>query len=699
MKYLRRAFGVSVAILVLLTTFSPNAALRSNAQDANTVTVDGSNIVSPILKAASQSYSTKNVGAKIEVNVSGTTGGFEKLCAGTLDLNMAVRSITDEEAAACQQKNVKFIETVLGYDALVVVVNASSKVTCLTTDQLNKLLSPSASGVKNWNAIDATLGDLPITAVYAPPPESQVYTLADSLVAGDKIRTDIQKVDTSAQVIEKVSSDGSGVGILTLADANNASNSQQGQTIKRLQLKNGDTCLDATVPNLEEARYPAGETLYLYLNAASLDRKPVSDFMNYLFGSDGRSAITSNGFVSASQTTYDRIQNYLATRQTGRTFSRIQSVNVPADTAGSVVADGSPDVFPILKAVSDAFKPRYDKITVNTTTFGNDIGYRKLCANGVDMIGATRKPSDAEAESCQKANVQTLRLNLGSSAVVLLVNGNNKFATCLTTDEIGKLFGIASQGKIMKWSDVNPAFPATDLLILTPTDGAAETDFLLNKSIKAVAPVRRQDTTENDDALYRGAGTQNVEGAITYMNFADFQKVKANVHPVQVNAGSGCVDPSEANVKSGTYPISEPLYVVLNLTTFTRPEIKAFVWYLLGDDAAAIFAKQGLVGTDTAGIVAARDIALTRFAQAAPSAPAATQQATGVATDSAAPAATLPATTAPTALATLPATTSPTVAVTVKATIAPTTVPPTIAPTSIPPTDAATVASDGTPAK
>src|SRR5712692_436969 len=121
----RRTIGLAVAATLLLTAFGPNAAARLTlyAQDANTVTVDGSEIASPVLKGAAQAYTTAHPDAKITVNVSGTAGGFDKLCSGSLDINMAVRAITDDEIAACKQKNVSFMELVLGYDALVAVVS------------------------------------------------------------------------------------------------------------------------------------------------------------------------------------------------------------------------------------------------------------------------------------------------------------------------------------------------------------------------------------------------------------------------------------------------------------------------------------------------------------------------------------------------------------------------------------------------
>jgi phosphate transport system substrate-binding protein len=650
MKFLRRAIVLSIAALVLFTTLAPNAAMLSYAQDTNTVTVDGSNIASPVLKAASQAYIAAHPDVKIEVNVSGTSGGFEKLCNGTLDVNMAVRGITDAEAAACQGKTINYVELLLGYDALVVVVNTASPATCLTKEQLDKLLGPNSADVKNWNVIDPALADSAISAIYSTGPDSQVGVLASSLITGEKLRADVQPAATYDDIEDKINTDLNAIGIMTLADWQKP---KKNRAVRAVQLKNNTTCVDPSIPSIAEARYTAAESVYLYVNAASLDRKPVADFLSYLLSEEGRKSVATSGFVLAENTTYDRGQTYLTTKQTGRTFSRIQTVNVPPDTAGIITVDGSPATYQVFKSVSSAFSPRYASIKLNVATYGDEAGLRKLCSNTVDMIGTDRLPTDAEAAVCQQANVQTLRLKLGTRAVVLAVNGNNNFATCLTTEEIGKLFAISSENTVKKWSDVRANMPGTDLLLLTPTDGAVETDLLLNGTVKGlVAPVIRKDVTQNSDALYRGAATQNVEGAITYMLYSDFKNLKSTVKAVAVNSGTGCVEPSEDNITNGIYPLSQTLYATLNLNTISRPELKAFVWYLLSDDALTII-HEGLLGTDTAAFVAAREVVLARFAgqdaaittQPGAATPAATTAATqDVSSDPATPVATPAAT-------------------------------------------------------
>lgn len=668
-NFRRGLLGV-VVMALLLTFYMPNAAIssvtRSIAQANNTVTIDGSNIVSPILRAASDAYKAVDATTAIDVQVSGTGGGFEKLCNGTLDVAMAARPITDSEAAACQSKAINFVELLLGYDALVIIINEQALISCVSLDQVNKLIGPNAQGVTNWNATDPAQADTPISSIYITTPAdqaSQIRTLADNVLTGEGIRPDLTIAENATDLAGKVGVQIGAVGVLTLKEYNDAPKTG----IKALQLRNGTSCIDPTVANLDEGRYEAGQSLYLYANAAALDRAPVSSFLTYLLGTTGRRLVRDSGFVQASETIYDRGVSYVANKQVGRTFSRIQSVNIPAETTGTVTVDGSPALLTALRSVSSSFQPRYARITVNTNLYGDDAGFRKLCLNTVDIIGSTRAQNDAEAQACQNLNVQTLRLNVGQRAVVAVVNSANTFAACLKGDEIGKVFGNAATATT--WKQVNDSFPETPILALVPTLGAPETDLLLNKTQAGqVSPTRRlKDVTESGDALYRAAGVKNVEGAVTYLNWADYQAAldqNMALKAVAIDTGNGCVEPTEANIKDGKYAASESLLLYLNVNSFTRPEVRAFVWYLLSDDALAGINKAGLVNVDASGFVAARDLVLERFSAAtansgtsATAVPGATAQPTAAATTAATAEATAAATTEATAAPTAEATT------------------------------------------
>jgi len=604
--------GATVAASLAATAAGTSATTAA----ANSITIDGSKIVSSLVSAASDAYAKQTAGFKADVQVSGTSSGFDRLCSGALDVAMATAGVSDAQVNACSAGKVSFVELLIGFNAAVIVTNNASKVTCVDPAQVAALLTPAAAGtVKDFNQLAAGTttpqAAQPISAVYAGQ-DVNARTLISVLVPGQTLRTDFNVQPDGATAIDKLVADANGVAIVTLAEFQKAQAS--GKAVRALSIGSGTSCTAADPVDLEQGRYAAGQPLYLYVNAVSLSRTPVSSFLTYLVGKDGQAAVTTAGFTPANETDYTRDQTYLAAQQTGRTFSRISSVNIPATTTGAVTIDGAPELHDALTALGTGFQPLYGKIALTQTLFGNDEGFQKLCAGSIDLSAATRLPTADETAACQKTGITPLPLTLGTSGVVLLINPKNTWATCLTLDQIAKLFGIAADGKVKKWSDVDAKFPATDLLILSPADGDQTTDLLILKSVKGTAPVARTDMTVNADPLYRAAGTANVDGAITYMSYADYRKVQSKITPVQVNSGAGCIAPTDKTLADGTYPLAQSQYIFLNQKAFARPEVKAFVWYFLSDDALAVLqTKSTLIGLDRAGFQSTRDKVLTLF--------------------------------------------------------------------------------------
>ena len=80
------------------------------------------------------SSSSEQPGVQVTVGVSGTGGGFERFCRGETDISNASRPIKDEEATACKDEGIDYIEFQVANDALTVVVNTDNDwVACLTT--------------------------------------------------------------------------------------------------------------------------------------------------------------------------------------------------------------------------------------------------------------------------------------------------------------------------------------------------------------------------------------------------------------------------------------------------------------------------------------------------------------------------------------------------------------------------------------
>src|SRR5262249_36338473 len=129
------------------------------------LTLDGSNTVFPISKGMAEAFSRIHPDVHIDVRVSGTGGGFEKFCAGQLDLLDASRPINDRESAACKERQIQYIELPIAFDALSVIASANNSfLGCLTVGELRRLWEPAAEGkLMRWNQLRPSFPNEPLS--------------------------------------------------------------------------------------------------------------------------------------------------------------------------------------------------------------------------------------------------------------------------------------------------------------------------------------------------------------------------------------------------------------------------------------------------------------------------------------------------------------------------------------------------------
>ena len=90
---------------------------------SGTIAIDGSSTVQPFAQAAAELFSEENPDVNITVGAAGTSGGFEKFCAGETDISDASRSIEPEEEKLCKEGGVEYTEVQVANDGISVVTN------------------------------------------------------------------------------------------------------------------------------------------------------------------------------------------------------------------------------------------------------------------------------------------------------------------------------------------------------------------------------------------------------------------------------------------------------------------------------------------------------------------------------------------------------------------------------------------------
>src|SRR4030066_1695324 len=109
-------------ILSLIAIIALSTAAMTHA--AEVIKVDGSSTVYPITEAVAEEFQKAEKGkSKVTVGISGTGGGFKKLCNGETDISNASRPIKPSEVELCKKKGIDYIEIPVAYDGIAILAN------------------------------------------------------------------------------------------------------------------------------------------------------------------------------------------------------------------------------------------------------------------------------------------------------------------------------------------------------------------------------------------------------------------------------------------------------------------------------------------------------------------------------------------------------------------------------------------------
>ncbi len=97
------------------------------------------------------------------------------------------------------------------------------------------------------------------------------------------------------------------------------------------------------------------------------------------------------------------------------------------------------------------------KVTVGVSGTGG--GFAKFCKGEIDIVNASRPIQRKEIKACDKARIEYVELPVAFDPVTVVVNPQNSWAKSMTVEELKKMWEPSAEGKITRWSQVNPAWP------------------------------------------------------------------------------------------------------------------------------------------------------------------------------------------------------------------------------------------------
>jgi phosphate transport system substrate-binding protein len=219
---------------------------------------------------------------------------------------------------------------------------------------------------------------------------------------------------------------------------------------------------------------------------------------------------------------------------------------------------------------------------------GTGGGFKKFCRGETDISDASRPILKAEMDACKAAGIQYIELPVAYDALTVVINPKNTWAANITVAELKKLWEPASQGKVMKWNQVNPAWPDAPVKLFGPGADSGTFDYF-TEAVVGKAKSSRGDFTASEDDNVLVQGVARDINALGYFGYAyyDENKDKLKAALIVDKPGKAAVGPSPETVVNGTYqPLARPIFVYVNVKSLERADVKEFIeFYMKSADA------------------------------------------------------------------------------------------------------------------
>jgi phosphate transport system substrate-binding protein len=256
--------------------------------------------------------------------------------------------------------------------------------------------------------------------------------------------------------------------------------------------------------------------------------------------------------------------------------------------SGKVEVDGSSTVGPLVTAAAEQFQAEQPGVQVTVGISGTGGGFERFCAGETDISDASRPiKDDEEAPICQQNGVEYTELQVATDALTVVTNKENDWATCLTTDQLKKIWEPAAEGKVTSWNQIDSSFPNEKLTLAGAGTDSGTFDYFTDE-INGEEGASRSDYQATEDDNTTVTFVSGETGALGYFGFSYFEENQDSLNAVPIDNGNGCVAPSVETAQAGEYaPLSRPLFIYVKNESLQRPGVQAFIQYML-DNAQSI---------------------------------------------------------------------------------------------------------------
>ncbi|MCC6544251.1 MAG: PstS family phosphate ABC transporter substrate-binding protein [Nitrospirae bacterium] len=299
-------------------------SITSDAYPAATVKVDGSSTVYPITEAVAEEFQGAERGkTRVTVGISGTGGGFKKLCNNETDIADASRPIKPSEVSLCKKNGIEYLELPIAYDGIAIMINPGNTwVDYITVSELKKLWEPAAQRkITKWNQIRSGWPKKEIH-LYGAGVDSGTYDYFTEAIVGKEhsSRGDYTSSEDDNILVQGIATDVLALGFAGVAYYENNKERLKLAPVDDGNASNGKGPVLPTYENVTESSYqPLSRPLFIYVNRKSSDRPEVKRFVEFYL-KNAADLTKEVGYIALPDMAYDLALKRYAARKTGSIF-------------------------------------------------------------------------------------------------------------------------------------------------------------------------------------------------------------------------------------------------------------------------------------------------------------------------------------------------------------------------------------------
>jgi phosphate transport system substrate-binding protein len=326
----------SIALACLLATTLAACGKKDSKPNATgggetpVVRIDGSSTVFPIAEAVAEEFQAQERGAiRVTVGLSGTGGGFKKLCRGDTDISNASRPILSEEMEACKAKGIRFFELPIAFDAITVVVNPGNDwVETLRVEDLKKMWEPAAQGkIVRWNQVRPEWPDQPLM-LFGPGADSGTFDYFSEAVAGNAkaSRGDYTASEDDNVLVQGVEHNKNALGYFGYAYY-----ISHKERMRAVPIETPSGAVSPSADTVTNGTYqPLSRPLFIYVSEAAAQRPEVRKFIEFYL-TEGAKMSADVGFVPLPEEASQIALRHFRENRVGTVFGGKPEVGVKID--------------------------------------------------------------------------------------------------------------------------------------------------------------------------------------------------------------------------------------------------------------------------------------------------------------------------------------------------------------------------------